>query len=154
MFISKLKKKPLIPVIFCTCDIETTVINGQHVPVAYSIFSEELNIKKSRSIIYYNSQNIVLDSENLMENFLEVLFETSEKVKTTLNYKLHTLYFLFHNFAKFDSIFILNYAIKKKFVIDIYRVENILYRLSLTNTKNITINFKDTFLIFPLPLAK
>jgi hypothetical protein len=150
VYITTLKKKKHLvdSLIFCTCDIETTIFNGQHVPVAYSIFSEDLNIKISKSIIYYNTHNIISDSEKLVENFLEVLFEISEKKKGTKN-----LYFLFHNFSKFDSIFILSHAVKKNFIIDIYRSENILYRLSLTNTKKITINFKDSFLLYPSSLA-
>jgi hypothetical protein len=125
------------------------VIKGRHYPTAYSIYSDVLDIKLTKSLIYYNTQNVKKDSEKLMQSFVETLFQVA-KLDT---HNKRTVYFLFHNFSRFDSIFILDYAVRQGLVIDIFQRNNTLYRLSLTNFEGITIEFRDSFLICPLSLS-
>jgi len=151
-FIKSIKKKLTflpIDVVFCACDFETTVVESKHYTTAYSIYSDVLNIKSTKSLIYYNTQDVKKDSDKLMQSFVEALFQI---VKMDAHNK-RAIYFLFHNFSRFDSIFILNYVVKKNLVIDVFQRDNTIYKLSLTNIEGITIEFRDSFLICPLSLS-
>ena len=78
-------------------DFETIIYNNRHIVSCYSLSSKFSKIECESLPLDVNNDNCLLKSEQLIEQFLKVCFKCKEN---------SIIYF--HNFGKFDSIFILN----------------------------------------------
>nr|YP_010991015.1 DNA polymerase [Pappia fissilis]WOX61288.1 DNA polymerase [Pappia fissilis] len=134
-FIDKLKTSTTLNDKMITFDIETKLVNNQHIPYAVSIFIND-NLKKS-----FYLADFINPQEMLKTALLSIL------IKKYKNYHIYM-----HNFAKFDGVFLLN-ILAKLGNIKIIRHKGRLISISL-KYKNYVIHFKDSYQILPSSLRK
>jgi hypothetical protein len=120
-------------------DIETVVIGKKLYPYAIGILAGD-NMKIFYIMDYYKN-DFILASEAMIQDFIDHLDNIN---------KNSTLFA--HNLGSFDGYFILNKLLSKnpQLLID---EQNSLITIKYKNNKIKTINFKDSYRIFPLSLA-
>jgi hypothetical protein len=147
MYIEKIKKIKKSKYITHYCDFETVIFNEKHYVTCYTIMCNSNNITLSNIIDNFEKDNIEENSNNLLTNFIENCEQICKKNKKTKQI------FIFHNFGKFDSIFLIAIACKLNYTIKVIKRHNIIYELSLTNDNHINIIFRDSCLLFPQSLS-
>ena len=127
-------------------DIETIVLNGSHKPFAIGWKCRELNIT-----MYEYSKNIEdIDSLSVLNIFISELF----KIRNMLT-KKSKMYVYFHNLSGFDGIIMLksltNMGIYK---IDITSRSNKIMKIVIKDSKNNTLELRDSLHLLPMSLDK
>lgn len=131
-------KKPLY-----FADFETIIFNNRHIISCYSLSSEFSKMECDSLPLDVNNDNCLLKSEQLVEQFLKVCFKCKDN---------SIIYF--HNFGKFDSIFILHKIFHDpEYTINIISRRNIFYEVKIISKDKKTIIFRDSYLLFPKSLV-
>lgn len=144
---------------FIVADIETVMVNQIHVPYAagYLVVNpgDDLTSIPEYSIKTYFSENHITFYPNFEERSQRMLFDfllnLEECVKK--NGELRTVYF--HNFSRFDGIFILKYYTYRgnKYKIKPLVRNHKLYELKVYIGDNFLIRFRDSLTLLPSSLA-
>lgn len=125
-------------------DFETVLLNDVHFMSCYSITSAFKNLDCVNCLENITEHNLAQQSQFLIEEFLDKCF---------LLGKSSCIYF--HNLGKFDSFFLINYLMlvnKTNIEVNIKTRNKVLYELTCKRN-NITVSFKDSYLLFPQPLS-
>jgi hypothetical protein len=130
-------------VYICTCGFERITFQDLKFVIVFSIRSISLNISITESVFLsvIKYEKVKKDSKILLENFIETLFQI---VKTETQEK-RVFCFLVRDFTNFDKTVVLEYAIKKNYIVDMREDNNILSELFLTNLEKTKINLKICF---------
>ena len=144
---------------FIVADIETVMVDDVHVPYAAGYLEvhpgDDLTSIPSYSIHTFFSENHIPfypkfedRSQRMLFDFLSNLEECVKK-----NRRLRTVYF--HNFARFDGIFILRYYADRG---DKYKIKPLvrnhkLYELKVYIGENLFLRFRDSYTLLPSSLA-
>jgi hypothetical protein len=141
--ITTLKQESKLDNYFITMDIETILINNIHTPYLISFYNGE----KSESF-FIDNINSVTNAKVINEKIFQMFTNCFNKL---IDYKQNNknLVVYFHNFAKFDSYFILKYLVKLGKVKPIIKDGNIIsinFKYKYKN-KTVTIVFKDSYLL-------
>ena len=133
------------------CDFETILVNNIHYVNCFSIISSR--IYYSKSLFSVNASNIKIESSKLILLFIEVCIELKQNIFSIISTKI---LFLFHNFNKFDSFFIINSLSKKKeFEINLITRNKTIYKMIILNqAKNFDLEFRDTYLLLNISLER
>ena len=83
------------------CDFETILVDNIHYVSCFSIVGPRINYYKSLLL----TDNIKYNSNQLILSFITICAELKINFSSLSNKKI---LFLFHNFNKFDSFFIIN----------------------------------------------
>lgn len=139
--IKKLKVKEMISISnILYADFETVTHNGKQYVTCYSIVDSSENVFSG--VITYLENKLENQSEILLTEFLEFLFNMEEKIIV-----------YFHNLLKFDIYFLLEVISKDEAVdIEMLSRENTMYSVKLKRGNKSSITFKDTFLMLPMSL--
>lgn len=142
------------------CDFETILINGNHNVIGFAIVSENIFIcndyyQENYKEGYETTERVVSNCENLVVKFIE---KCDNLTRISAKDKKRTVFY-FHNFGRFDSIFLLHTLcsseLSKKYNISCITRDNVIYKLTikhkLTACEYI---LKDSYLLLPLPLRK
>lgn len=143
-YILKLKpsRRELKP--FIVADLETILINNEHTPYAAGLLLVRPGEEINSSQIYTNfseDHSIILDSFEERSN--KVLFDLVSKILSLVREERESLTIYFHNFSRFDGIFLLkhlacnhrNYKLKplvrnhRLYEISVYSGKRRLFRL-------------------------
>jgi len=119
------------------CDFETKFEKDVQKVICFSIVNNELAFEYSESI-----NELDMDYDNLMNNFMEKISAMS---------KIDNSIFFFHNFSKFDAIFIINYCVRKNIQIEIVSRDLTIYKLIII-FNSCKIEIRDSYLLVPLSL--
>lgn len=148
------------------CDFETILIDNCHHVICFSIVGDK--ISNSNNYFYMfenemkenqhtNTTKVIENCELLTEKFVEQCRKICELEKTT---KTDVLFY-FHNFGRFDSIFLLKCFCGKDLFngndIDTIIRNNVIYKITLKDKEQVAskrkdLIFKDTYLALPLSL--
>jgi hypothetical protein len=133
------------------CDFETILVNNIHYVSCFSIVSSRIHYYKS--VFSVNVSNIKSESSKLILAFIQICNELKQNIFSVTNTKI---LFLFHNFNKFDSFFIINSLSKKKeFEINLITRNRTIYKMIVFNQfKNFTLEFRDTYLLLSISLER
>jgi hypothetical protein len=131
------------------CDFETILVDNIHYISCFSIVSSRINYYKSLSLV--GNLSIKSKSNKLVLEFIKICSELKQNTLDSSN-----ILFLFHNFSKFDSFFILNsLSNKKEFNINLITRNRTIYKMIITNLlKNFTLEFRDTYLLLNISLER
>ncbi|KAL3529529.1 hypothetical protein ACH5RR_008851 [Cinchona calisaya] len=144
---------------FIVADIETVMVNNVHVPYAavYLVVKpdDDLTSIPSYSIQIFFSENHITFYPNFEERSQRILFEFLSNLEECVkkNRRLRTVYF--HNFARFDGIFILRYYADRgnKYKIKPLVRNHKLYELKVYIGDNLFLHFRDSCTLLPSSLA-
>ena len=133
------------------CDFETILVDNIHYISCFSIVSSRINYYQSLSSV--TSLTIKAKSNELILDFIKICNELKKKICLLNNLKV---LFLFHNFSKFDSFFLLNsLSNKKEFTVDLITRNRVIYKMILTNfLQNFTLEFRDTYSMLNISLER
>lgn len=133
------------------CDFETILVDDIHYISCFSIVSSRIKYYKSLSSV--TRLNVKDKSNKLIVFFIKICQALKQNVSALIQIK--TL-FLFHNFSKFDSFFIINsLSSQKEFHINLITRNRTIYKMIITNkVKNFTLEFRDTYLLLNLSLER
>ena len=133
------------------CDFETILVNDIHYVSCFSIVGSRINYYKSLPLV--NISNIKYKSSQLILSFIKICHELKSNNFSANNNKI---LFLFHNFNKFDSFFIINSLSKKKeFEVNLITRNRTIYKMIIINKlKNFTLEFRDTYLLLNISLER
>lgn len=127
------------------CNFKTLLYKNQHFITGYSLKSFTSNFKKNKIISIQNEYILETESVKLIENLLDNCFLLD----------IPKIIVVFHNTSCFDSFFIINSCCKsEKYSLDVLSRDNIIYKVTVTNKKNKSIVFRDSYLLFPYTLSK
>jgi hypothetical protein len=139
---------------FIVADIETLLIDNVHKPYAAGLLmvrpGEEIN---DMMIDTYFSEdyNIILDS--FEERSTKVLYDLVLRISTIVRLEQKPLTIYFHNFSRFDGIFILKHIAchHKSYELKPLMRNNILYELAVYSGKNkkMLFRFRDSLNLLP-----
>ena len=133
---------------FITADFETILVNERHYISLYTIVDENGIIASDSYCNYeFSTENQFVNiSKSILKTFLESIYDYNKK-------QIRTVYF--HNFSKFDSIFLLEYLCSDtQFeIVDIISRDNYLYSLTLKKD-DIIMSFCDSYLYLPFKLEE
>jgi hypothetical protein len=144
------KPKGFIKHLILYCDFQTFVFDNQHYIGCYSVYSEDsklcttgsININDNASI---NKQFIEKISNDLLDEFIRECLNASSDEK---------IYIYFHDFARFEALFLLNYFCNKDYSdIQVISRENLFYEIKIKIGSTILV-FRDSYLLFPHSLKK
>ncbi|KAL3537038.1 hypothetical protein ACH5RR_000404 [Cinchona calisaya] len=144
---------------FIVADIETVMVNNVHVPYAAGYLvvkpGDDLTSIPSYSIQIFFSENHITFYPNFEERSQRILFEFLSNLEECVkkNTRLRTVYF--HNFARFDGIFILRYYADRgnKYKIKPLVRNHKLYELKVYIGENLFLRFRDSCTLLPISLA-
>lgn len=125
-------------------DFETVLVNNVHFLSCYSITSISKKFACVNCLHNITETNLSGESQLLIEEFLEKCF---------LLGKSSCIYF--HNLGKFDSFFLINYLMlvnTTNIDVTIKTRNKVLYEL-ICKRNNISVSFKDSYLLFPQSLS-
>ena len=134
--ISNIKKEPYYKPKILTLDIETRVVNGEHIPICIAIFDG--------SYVFYKLFNEKDWRKDMMEFFYNTIFNRK--------YSYYKIYV--HNLSNFDIIFILD-SISKIGKVNILKRDSkflkvrVAYKSSPKQKVFYSLSFYDSFLILP-----
>lgn len=133
------------------CDFETILVDDIHYISCFSIVSSRIKYYKSFSSV--TRLNVKSKSNTLILSFIEICKELMQNVSSLLQVKI---LFLFHNFSKFDSFFIINsLSSHKEFQVNLITRNRTIYKMIITNhIKKFTLEFRDTYLLLNLSLER
>jgi hypothetical protein len=133
------------------CDFETILIDNIHYVSCFSIVGPKIYYYKSLPSI--NGLNIKNESIKLILAFIQICNELKQNIFSIINTKV---LFLFHNFNKFDSFFIINSLSKiAEFEVNLITRNRTIYKMVVINNfKNFTLEFRDTYLLLSISLEK
>ena len=131
------------------CDFETILVDNIHYVSCFSIVGPRINYYKSLLL----TDNIKYNSNQLILSFITICAELKINFSSLSNKKI---LFLFHNFNKFDSFFIINSLSKKKeFEINLITRHRTIYKMILFNSlEKFSLEFRDTYLLLNISLEK
>jgi len=133
------------------CDFETVLVDDVHYVCCFSIVGPNVCYFKSLTVV--NGSNIHSESKKLIFSFIQICSEFKEKFSFI---KKTRCLFIFHNFSKFDSFFIIkNLTSDSNFEIDLISRNKTIYRMIISNKlKNLKLEFRDSYLLLNLSLEK
>ncbi len=132
-------------------DFESVVVDSVHYVCCFSIFDASKNSSLVQCISINEDDQLINQSNLLVAEFFRSCFQflCFERSNKCIVY--------FHNFGKFDSIFLINQFLEQTTHVDykpqIIMRNNIVYQITICfNGK--TIQFRDCFLLYPYSLNK
>jgi hypothetical protein len=138
-----------------TLDIETKVVNDQHIPYTISIFLGSVGTQKKQTLGNLFSSFYLSDfrSDNTFNH--KDMLKTA--IKTILKRKFKNYHVYVHNFANFDAIFLLNILVELAYemnggikpIIHKGKIISISLYFSIAKSQKYVIHFKDSFQILP-----
>lgn len=136
------------------CDFETVLVNDIHYVSCFSIVGPRVHYSKSLSFPTAKNVNMEAESSRLVLTFIKTCQDLKKNVFLTNNTKV---IFLFHNFSKFDSFFLINsLSRKKKFEVKLVTRNRTIYKMLVEDLsdKNVQLEFRDTYLLLSISLNK
>jgi hypothetical protein len=135
---------------FLTMDIETVLINNNHVPYLLCWFDGT----KSYSYFlgeYFKKGEILLELENsYLNNYINLMIKDAMEDINRKKYKNYKIYL--HNFAKFDGMFLIKYLAQLGYCKPvIHKGKLISCKFNLLNNKQ-SVTFLDSYLLIPASL--
>ena len=133
------------------CDFETILVNNIHYASCFSIVGPQISYYKSLNLSC--NMNIKETSNQLILDFIYACRELKQRVDIDITNKV---LFLFHNFNKFDSFFIINSLSNlKNFKINLISRNKTIYKMIVVFLLlNFQLEFRDTYLLLNLSLKK
>jgi len=151
LFLKPIKNYPNFNSINFYCDFETILVDNIHYVSCFSIVGPR--VYYSKSLFSADALNIKDESSKLIISFIQICNELQQNIFSIMNLKI---LFLFHNFNKFDSFFIINSLSKKlEFEVNLITRNRTIYKMIVVNNFNhFTLEFRDTYLLLNISLER
>lgn len=134
----KIKKEFCIKKNVLFADFETVVVSGLHYVSVYDIYDG--NRHRCKSLESVSVDSVIHKSNDLVYSFIEDCFV----------YGSNSIVY-FHNFGRFDSLFVLRNIDLSKYKVDIKMRDNIYYEIIIFFGDE-KVTFRDSYLLFPSSL--